>query len=81
MKREKTERVIVIFKTTTAALQMEKAAKTAGMEGRLIPLPREISAGCGLAWSAPAETEGVLRDLIKRCSITPDGIQKMILFM
>ena len=27
-----------------------EALHTAGNPGRLIPLPREISAGCGLAW-------------------------------
>ena len=79
MKREKTERIVVIFKTTTAALQMEKIAKTEGMDGRLIPVPKEITAGCGLAWSAPVETEGVLRDLIKRHAITSDGVQKLML--
>ncbi len=79
MKRKKTERIVIIFKTTTAALQMEKAAKAEGIDGRLIPVPKEITAGCGLAWSAPAETEGALHDLIKRHGITPEGIQKLML--
>lgn len=79
MKREKTERIVVIFKTTTAALQMERVAKAEGMDGCLIPVPRKITLGCGLAWNAPAETEEALRDLIKRHGITPEGMQKLML--
>lgn len=29
---------------------MGKRCMETGIPGRLIPLPREISAGCGLAW-------------------------------
>jgi hypothetical protein len=28
----------------------EQAAKSAGFLGRIIPVPREITAGCGLSW-------------------------------
>lgn len=76
---KKTDWIVVIFKTTQAALQIEKAAKAEGMDGRLIPVPRKITVGCGLAWSAPAETEAALRDLIERHGITPEGMQKLMM--
>ena len=48
--REKQLRLIVTFNTTTGAMAMEKACKSENVPGRLIPVPRQISAGCGLSW-------------------------------
>ena len=48
--REKVLTTVVTFGTTTQAIAMERECKKAGFEGRLIPVPREISASCGLAW-------------------------------
>lgn len=42
--------LVVTFATTTAAMEMERKAEEEQIPGRLIPLPSEISAGCGLAW-------------------------------
>ena len=50
--RKKELKLVVTFHTTTDAMAMEKACKEAGAPGRLIPVPREISAGCGLSWCA-----------------------------
>ena len=54
MAREKTEKVVFTFHTTTMAMRMEQCAKDSGCQGRLIPVPRQISAGCGMAFCAPA---------------------------
>ena len=35
---------------TLEAMEWEKQCLARRVPGRLIPLPREISAGCGLAW-------------------------------
>lgn len=53
--RAKELRLVVTFHTTAEAIAMEKYCKSDEIPGRLIPVPRQISAGCGLAWSAPAE--------------------------
>lgn len=42
--------VVLSFRSTLEAMEWEKQCLSAGVPGRLIPLPREISAGCGLAW-------------------------------
>ena len=41
---------IISFHTTTDAIAFEKKAGSIGFPGRLIPLPRAISAGCGMSW-------------------------------
>ena len=48
--RTKKTYIVLSFRTTVEAMAWEKHCATAQIPGRLIPLPREISAGCGLAW-------------------------------
>ena len=47
-------RVVVTFRTTTEAMA-GNGPKTEGLPGRLIPMPVEISAECGLAWIVSKE--------------------------
>lgn len=42
--------IVLSFHTTLEAMEWEKHCLASRIPGRLIPLPREISAGCGLAW-------------------------------
>ena len=59
--RKKTKQLVITFSTTTAGMAMEKRAQEMGIFGRLIPLPSEISAGCGLSWKTkPEEKEKIL---------------------
>lgn len=59
--RKKTKQLVITFSTTTAAMAMEKRAQEMGIFGRLIPLPSEILAGCGLSWKTkPEEKEKIL---------------------
>lgn len=41
---------VITFATTTDAMVAEKFCLDNSIGGRLIPVPQEISAGCGLAW-------------------------------
>ena len=36
-------------------MAVERYCKDNGIAGRLIPVPREISASCGLSWAVPLE--------------------------
>ena len=47
--------------------------------GRMIPVPGSIKAGCGLAFSAPPETEQRLRTLAEANSIRVDGFYRRVL--
>lgn len=58
--RKKKETLIVTFSTTAQAMQMERFCVEKEIAGRLIPVPREISAGCGLSWKAePSQRENL----------------------
>ena len=55
MMREKKSYWILTFSTTPAAMSMEKFCMEQNIPGRLIPVPRQITAGCGLAWRMTVE--------------------------
>ena len=58
--RQKTPTLVITLATTTQAMAMEKFCQTQGLPGRLIPVPREITAGCGLSWKAdPADKDAL----------------------
>ena len=71
---KKTEKLVITFHTTTEAMSMESACKKAGADGRLIPVPRIISAGCGLAWCASLSSEEALTALMEDHHIRAQGI-------
>ena len=48
--REKKEQLVITFSNTPEAIKMEKYCKEHQLPGRLIPVPSQITAGCGLAW-------------------------------
>ena len=62
MPRVKRPSLVVTFPTTAAAMACEELCGGQGLPGRMIPVPGEISAGCGLAWkAAPADRESLER--------------------
>ena len=73
--RKKERRLIAAFFTTHDAMAFEDFCRGCGAPGRLIPLPREISAGCGLAWSAPPDDEAGLRKQLANAGITPQHLR------
>ena len=77
--RVKEERCIVTFRTTTGAMAMERSCKAIGVPGRLIPVPRTITAGCGMCWSAPREAREAVEDLVMEAHLDVDGIYQVVL--
>ena len=75
--RKKEKRLITAFYTTHDAMAFEEFCNEHGVPGRLIPLPREISAGCGLAWSASPEDEEGLKVLLQSAGITPQELRML----
>ena len=62
--RNKENRLVITFHSTTEAMEAEKRLKELGVPGRLIPIPRQLSVGCGLAWRAPErEWESVMQSV------------------
>ena len=77
--RERSEKCVVAFHTTAGAMAMEAACRERGVPGRLIPLPRSISAGCGLCWAGPPETRPAIEALVVEKRLDVDGLYAVIL--
>ena len=48
-------KLVITFHTTAEAMALERACRDEQIPGRLIPVPRQISADCGLYWSMPVD--------------------------
>ncbi|MBQ7778608.1 MAG: DUF3343 domain-containing protein [Oscillibacter sp.] len=77
--RQREEKCIVTFRTTTGAMAMERACKAQGVPGRLIPVPRTITAGCGMCWAAPKEARTVVEELVMEQHLDVDGIYAILI--
>ena len=77
--REKRLYLVITFHTTSAAMAMEAMCAEKGLPGRLIPVPREITAGCGMAFRAETEQEQSLLDAAKAADIQVDGVYKLVI--
>lgn len=72
--RKKELKLVITFESTVQAIKMESAAKEAQAPGRLIPVPREITAGCGLAFCAPLEVREKLEKLMSIKNLKPQMV-------
>lgn len=74
--RAKELKLVVTFHTTSEAMAVEKACKQYGAPGRLIPVPRTISAGCGLAWCAGLEDKDVVKEVLNKVGIKEEDMHE-----
>ena len=65
MTRQKKPQLVIAFNTTTAAMAFDDICKL----GRLIPLPSQVRAGCGLAYCANLEFEDEIDKLLRTHNI------------
>jgi hypothetical protein len=64
---------VVLFHTTSAAVQAEKALLAAGFVVKLIPTPREFSSDCGMALRFKWEERSSALDLLARDRVETAG--------
>jgi hypothetical protein len=57
----------------------EQVAKEAGFEGRVIPVPREITAGCGLSWKDTVHNRAALELILKERQLGFDNIYELMI--
>ena len=74
--RKKELKLVVTFHTTADAMAMEKACKEHDVPGRIIPVPRAISAGCGLAWCADLSDKDAIADVMKQVGIEEEDMHE-----
>lgn len=77
--REKSIKLVITFQLTADAMRFEAVCKKRNAPGRIIPVPREISAGCGMAWRADVTDREVLSRLIQEEGIEIQEIHTCLL--
>ena len=76
--RTKQMRLVVTFYTTAGAIAAEQLCRKAGLEGRLISVPRCLTSDCGIAWSAPPDTRAVLEQRFREAGIEAAGCDDLL---
>ncbi len=74
--RKKELKLVVTFHTTADAMAMEKACKEYQVPGRIIPVPRAISAGCGLSWCAALEDREQIVSMMRKVGIEEEEVHE-----
>ena len=71
--RAKKPALVIAFQNVTDALAVEKFCQEESLPGRIIPIPREITAGCGLAWKAEPEDQETLVSALDAAGLNYSG--------
>ena len=77
--RNRTDQLYITFHTTAAAMAMEKYCAAAGIPGRLGPVPRVLSADCGIAWCSAPEQRPALEALLAQRHLEYEGIHEILI--
>ena len=73
MPRVRKPALVVTFPTTAAAMACEELCGRDRLPGRMIPVPGEISAGCGLAWKAAPEDRATLEPALAAAGVPTEA--------
>jgi len=68
--------LVVTFHTTADAMAMEAACRQSSAPGRMIPVPRAVSAGCGLSWCAELSDREVLKAVMAKAGIEEEAMHE-----
>ena len=71
--------LVISFKKTVDAMALEEHCLKNGIGGRLIPLPKEISAGCGLAWKCELSQADEMKRALGDLQIEYDKMSEIVI--
>jgi len=75
--KEKKLWLVITFHTTAAAIAMEKLCRAKGLPGRLIPVPRELTADCGMSWRAEVQDRAALAARVDDVLLDHDVFERL----
>lgn len=76
---EKKLSLIISFNKTIDAMAVEEYCLKNNVSGRLIPLPKEISAGCGLAWKCDVSQVDEMKNIFSELKIDIDKMTELVI--
>ena len=69
--------VVLIFHTSNHAFRAEKVLKQAGIDCKLVPVPRHLSSECGVCLRLAPENQLAALDLLKTSRVEVDRAEKI----
>ena len=78
--RQRKPALVITFDTTSQAMAAEALLQNGGLPGRMIPIPSQITAGCGLAWKAEPEQRDALCGALERADIRYSACRVLEMF-
>lgn len=76
--RKKERKLVVTFTSVMEAMAMDELGKIENLGGRLIPVPVEIKAGCGMAYVVSIERREQMEDYIEKHKLRIEGIVEFL---
>lgn len=76
---EKKLSLVISFNKTIDAMATEDYCIKNNIKGRLIPLPKVISAGCGLAWKCDVTQKVKMNNILSQLDIKFDKMSEIII--
>ena len=67
--RQSREFLVITFSETADAMAAEKLFRELAFPGRIIPIPRQLSAGCGLSWRTETDRREQAESILLRSGI------------
>lgn len=69
MKLSKEKRLYVTFYTFSEAMATEKVCNENNIQGKLVSVPRKLSAGCGVSWECDMSFKDKVVSLLEKENI------------
>lgn len=63
------KKLYITFYTSAEAMATERVCKEKNIQGRLVPVPRALSAGCGISFQTDTTLKEKLLELLKEENI------------
>ncbi len=71
------EYAVVLTESTSHAVKGERVLRDAGIEAKLIPLPRHLSSDCGVSVRISVDKIGNVESILKEKGVPFTGIEKI----
>lgn len=68
---------VVLFFSTAHAIRAERLLQRAGIENKMIPTPRQLSADCGIALRFFWEDDGWVASTLEQNDVPVNGIHRL----
>ena len=76
--RKKELKLVITFESTSDAIGFESHCESNNIDGRLIPVPQIISAGCGMAWCTDCANRSIMEKAAMDADVTAEFYECMV---